>query len=147
MFACALAVLQLVRGGTRPQATSADVPLAITYTPQHEPAARELRRYLHLLDDFDADLALLSPLETTAALRLHGGSNVVLAGPRATDAAAHALLEAALPAGTWVDLGAGAGADDHVLHTYSPHLTICHGASVLATKCATHQHPRRNNMA
>ena len=125
-------------------AAAAAAGITIVYDPQHESAARELRRYLHQLAELGTDLAQLSVLPATALsgkssidLGKHQGSaHVVLAGPRAIDGPANALLDAALPSGVWasLELGADAGTDDHVLHSPSPQLTICYGASILATK-------------
>ena len=142
-------------------ATAEPARFTIAYSQAHHPAAAELRRYLYLLtqqqcveaeplessltdeaaggclpallelrDDTDAAV-LNSTLHASAGLFVLAGSNP------AEERTAFEFLDTALEG--WAPLGtAGAvdpGEHDHVVHSTGP-LTVCHGATTLATKYA-----------
>lgn len=125
-------------------ASSASTALEVIYSREHQHAAAELRRYLYLISD---ELPTLTLLETASNQRALINSHqqrmpIILAGPRADDPLAHALLTAIDAGWPAAALGDAAGPHDHVLRASpggsAPAAVICHGATTLGTRYAVY---------
>ena len=143
----ALLVLCYVAGAVGSASTSrgsgVDEParasaLQVIYSRENQHAASELRRYLYLIT---AELPALTLLEEAGLnLQLPSAQQeqlpIVLAGPRADDPLAHALLTAIDAGWSTAALGSAAGEHDHVLRSSTA--VVCHGATTLATRYAVY---------
>lgn len=121
--------------------SSAASSLEIIYSRGNQHAASELRRYLYLITAELPGLTLLEDAGPGPQLPRVRQEQlpIVLAGPRADDPLAHALLTAIDAGWSTAALSSAAGGDDHVLRSsLDGAAVICHGATTLSTRYAVY---------